>query len=261
MSIPRPFKRTCRQLTDGSYSHNGHWQYLLHKDFVTDPQHYIRAFLILQKDLIHLFEYLEPCDQNLPAISFRIHELLMRACIEIEANFTAILKENIFSKKGNLTIKDYQIIDHSHRLSAYEAALPLWLGNRRTRHPFAAWQSGGTLTWYQAYNKSKHDRHGNFSKATFDHLLDAMGALVILLSAQFHDEEYSPNDKGLSIGYAYDTGDKMETGVGGYFRIKFPKDWPLEERYGFDWQQLKIEADPIAQFDYDQLLLKINNPT
>lgn len=254
MPVSKPFKRTCRQLSNGSYTNDGHWLYLLHKDFVTDPQHYIRAFLILQKDLIHLFEYVEPCDQNLQTMSFRIHELLMRTCIEIEANFTAILEENIFSKKGNLNMKDYAIIDRSHRLSAYEVALPLWLGTHRVRKPFEPWSTGGALSWYQAYNKSKHDRHHNFNKATFENLLDAMGALAVVLSAQFHDEDYSPNSKSLGVGYGYDTGDGMETGVGGYFRIKFPTDWPLEDRYDFDWQQLRNEPKPIEQFNYDQLL-------
>ena len=84
-------------LANGTYSNDGHWGYLLHPKYASDPQHYIRAFLLIQEDLLKLFEYVEPCDENSDTISLRIQELLTRVCIEIEANFTAILKENTYS--------------------------------------------------------------------------------------------------------------------------------------------------------------------
>ena len=244
-------------MLDGSYSSNGNWMYLIHKDFAQDPQHYIRAFMIIQKDLINLFEYIEPCDQNLETISFRTHELLMRVCIELEANFTAILRENIFSKTGNLNISDYKVINKTHRLSSYKVSLPIWKGDRKVRSPFKDWENDASLKWYQAYNKAKHDRHENFDKATFDNLLDAVGGLIILLSSQFNTEDYSPNEKSLSIGadYSYDSDDGMETGIGGYFRVLFPTDWPEEDRYLFDWShELINQPNAIDQINYDILL-------
>ena len=39
------------------------------------------------------------------------------------------------------------------------------------RVPFAAWGKGGALVWYQAYNATKHDRHAEFCRATFEHAL------------------------------------------------------------------------------------------
>ena len=253
MSTLKPYKRTCRQLIDGTYSNSGNWLYLLHKDFVTEPQHYLRSFYILQKDFVHLLEYVEPCDQNLPTLSFRIHELLTRTCIEIEANFTAILTENIYTKAGNLNMKDYELVNQTHFLSSYSVSLPVWKGISGVRTPFAPWASGTSLGWYQAYNKSKHNRHQHFDKATFENLVDAIGALVVLLSAQFNKEDYSLNDRGLSIGYGYDNGDGMESAVGGYFRVRFPSNLPLDQRYDFDWQTLKDDPHPIDRLSYDQL--------
>ena len=49
MALQKPLKRTVRQLTNGTYSNDGHWQYLLHPKFAVDPQHYIRAFLLIQE--------------------------------------------------------------------------------------------------------------------------------------------------------------------------------------------------------------------
>lgn len=230
--------------------------YLLHKRYAKDPRHYVRAFLLLQDDILDLFSYVEPSDVNIETYSHRIQQLLMRACVEIEANLTAIFLENEYAAaQGNLTMWHYQLIDVSHRLSAYEVRIPTWQGSKGIRKPFQEWVSGASLSWYKAYNKSKHNRHDNFKLATFDALIDAFCGLNVLLAAQFHDEDYSPGGKtvGLMGGdYSYDGGDGMESSIGGMLRIKFPLDWPQDQRYDFDWQKLRELEDPFQSFDYSQ---------
>jgi hypothetical protein len=261
MALQKPFKRTVRMLTNGSYSNDGHWQYLLHPKYANDPQHYIRAFLLIQEDLQKLFEYVEPCDGNANTISLRIQELLTRVCIEIEANFTAILKENKYSNTNNWNLKhDYSLVEFSHKLSAYKVKFPVWRGEGHTRTPFANWatkpnEQWHKLEWYQAYNKSKHDRHLHFDKATFDTLLNAVSGLVVVLSAQFMKESYSPNSKtmGISGNYSYDYDPKMETAVGDYFRVQFPNNWEENEKYGFRWQNIAQLEEPIDKIDYDSI--------
>ncbi|MBN2546532.1 MAG: hypothetical protein JXB50_12095 [Spirochaetes bacterium] len=265
MALQKPLKRTVRLLTNGTYANGGHWQYLLHPKFANDPQHYIRAYLIIQEDLQKLFEFVEPCDKNLNTISLKIQELLIRVCIEIEANFTAILKENIYSNSGNMNIQnDYSLIEISHRLSSYKVKFPIWKGKVNIRRPFENWASKPSknwhvLKWYQEYNKSKHDRHLHFDKATFNNLLDAVCGLVIILSAQFMDENYSPNLKniGSSGNYSYDYDPKMETAIGDYFRIQFPDDWKEEEKYGFNWENICSLEEPIDKIDYNKIKIMI----
>lgn len=254
MAIAKPFHRTCRQFADGSYSEGGRWRYLLHKKFADDPQHYVRAFLLLQQDLQELFAYVEPADVNLRSYSHRIQQLLMRTCVEIEANLTAILTENGYvSTGGNLSMADYRLVNHSHRLSSYEVRIPGWQGGQSIRQPFAMWdETIVSLPWYRAYNKSKHNRHEFFPSAAFEALTDAICGLVVVLSAQFHKEDYSPSAKSLSIGegYSYDTDDGMESAIGGFFRVKFPRNWPEGERYDFRWDDLENLENPFDQFDY-----------
>jgi hypothetical protein len=265
MTLKKPYKRTVRMLANGTYRNDGHWQYLLHKKFADDPQHYIRAFLLIQEDLLKLFEYVEPCDENSDTISLRIQELLTRVCIEIEANFTAILKENTYTNSGNWNLKnDYSLIDFTHKLSAYKVKFPVWRGGKHTYSPFANWatksnENWHALNWYQAYNKSKHDRHLHFNKATFDTLLNAVSGLIVLLSAQFMSESYSPNLKsmGISGNYSYDYNPKMETAIGEYFRVQFPSDWDESEKYGFDWRAISNTEEPIEKINYDSI--KKNN--
>src|SRR5260370_4391371 len=132
MTIAKPFKRTVRQLADGSYQNSGNGRYVRDSGFAIDGPHYLRGFGVLQKDLLELFDYIEPADVNRPCYSFRTLELLGRVCIEVEANCRAILAENGYSRAvnhaSNLTMADYRKIESSHRLSNYAVRLPVWQG-------------------------------------------------------------------------------------------------------------------------------------
>ncbi len=243
MAISRPFRRTCRQFTDGKYALAGKWMYLLHPKFAKEPEHYTRAFEIIQKDLLELFDYVEPADQNLQCYSFRTHALFMRVCIEVEANCKAILTENDYIKSGVWNMDDYKLLERTHLLSGFEIKLPVWRGRASIRRPFAGWSTSGSLSWYKAYNASKHDRHEEFSQAKFDNLLDAICGLVALLSAQFYSWDYSPAPPVLSAVGIGGPPPGFTIGIGRYFLVRFP-DWPTNEQYDFDWDAIKGEADP-----------------
>jgi hypothetical protein len=87
MPIEKPYHRIHREFINRSNSGYSSWAYIMDREYANLPHHYTRAFFIIQKDLLNIFEFIEPADVNLIAYSFRIHELLMRICIEIEANF------------------------------------------------------------------------------------------------------------------------------------------------------------------------------
>ena len=247
MSVANPFRRTCRQLADGSYNSKGNGRYVKHPRFAVAPEQYVRAFLIIQKDLLELFDYVEPADANLICYSYRIHELHMRTCIEVEANCKAILTENGYSRSGDWNMGDYKKIEKTHRLSAYQVKAPFWHGNQHTRVPYSAWPSGGTLNWYDSYNAAKHDRHNQFLQASFDNLLSAVSGLVALLSSQFCREDFSQGPDYMSWG---GPSDGFEGAIGGYFRVKFPANWPVADRYSFNWQQLESLPDPFQSLTF-----------
>src|SRR6266404_8469565 len=167
MVITRPYRRTCRPFRNSDYATDGRWRYIEHPKFAQTPEHYVRAFLLLLKDLQELFDYVEPADTNLKCHSYRIHALLLRACIEVEANCKAILKENDYAKGGRWTMADYSKLNATHRLSSYRVKVPHWSGAQDIRRPFAAWAvPGGKLGWHEAYNTAKHDRLAEFEQAT-----------------------------------------------------------------------------------------------
>jgi hypothetical protein len=251
MGISHPFKRTVRQFTDGEYSEGGRWMYVMHRDFAVEPWHYVRSFVLLQNDLRQLFEYIEPADANLATFSYRVHALLMRACIEVEANCKAILSENGYSvgTPRSWTMVDYRKLEKTHNLSAYEIMVPDWRGTLNRRKPFAAWATTlpNSLPWYQAYNASKHDRHGQFANATFEHLLDAMSGLVALMSAQFHTWDYSPDGAALTFTTGKPRFPGFEEAIGNYFLVAFPANWAPTDQYDFNWQALEKTPNPIRQ--------------
>ncbi len=193
MTIANPYRRTCRAFTNtGTYNDGYRSLYVQHLKYAQSPEHYVRAFLLLLKDMLELFDYIEPADKNLPCYSYRVHELLLRASVEVEANCKAILIENGYSKPGDMNMCDYKKIDASHRLSSYEVRMPHWHGTQKIRRPFSSWTTGASLPWYKAYNATKHDRQQSFELATFEQMIDAMSGLVVLVSSQFYNHDFSP---------------------------------------------------------------------
>jgi hypothetical protein len=145
-------------------------------------------------------------------------------------------------------MKHYKKINASHHLSAFEVKLPFWHGEKNIRRPFEMWSSFGRLPWYQAYNETKHDRHIGFSKATLDHLIDSVCGVVTIICAQFSTAQF---DYVLTTG---DLPDGYHLTIGRYFTVRFPNDWPEEERYDFDleWSaHLRHEEDPFQNFPYN----------
>ena len=245
MSIPRPYFRTIRPFADGDY--DSYPDYVLHRLFAKSPEHYTRAFLLIQKDIHNLFDYVEPADENLSCYSFRIHELLLRTCVEIEANCKAILVENGYVKNGDLNMSDYKRINVSHKLSTYKSRFPIWSGTHNVRTPFEAWATDSPLDWYQSYNRVKHDRHAEFTNATFENLTNAFCGLHVLLSSQFYTIEFTASDWTRGVE---SPAKDMLSGIGDYLWIKFPEDWSPEERYAFDWHSIEQEPNPFRSFDY-----------
>jgi hypothetical protein len=259
MSLAKPFHRNYRAIKPGPQAGYSSWAYIIERDYAKNAEHYVRAFILIQNDLQAIFEYLEPSDECRTAYSYRIHALLMRTCIEVEANFKAILEENTFTPplRRSLNMTDYRKVDATHHLSSYEVMLPIWNGAPPILKPFEPWRSarglpnpgGVTLSWYQAYNASKHDRQEEFKKANLENLVMAVAALLVLISSQFFTEDFSAGSRGFGVsGYDYHP---MDPSIGSLFRIKYPDDWVDAEHYDFDWTILKNHADRFEKIDYD----------
>lgn len=173
MGVSRPFRRTVRQLLDGSYADSGNGRYVRHDRYADESRHFMRAFVALDSDVKSLLEFIEPAEVNLSTYSLKLHGLMMRICIEVEANLRAIMQANSYNPSAQWSMLDYKKVEKSHFLLYYEARLPVWSGGGGTFVPFSGWKFNGGLAWYKDYNSAKHDRHGSFQKATFGNVLQS----------------------------------------------------------------------------------------
>lgn len=247
-----PFHRCYRPMKTRCNSATNTYHYLIDDEYANKPYYYVRSFLQLQKELQDIFLYIEPCDNNLITYSYKIQQLLIRCCIDIEANFKAIFKENTYSKEEKYwTIKDYRKIEASHRLSDYTVILPIWEGKNNIFKPFKEWKTTSSLSWYQAYQDTKHSKAEKLSSANFSNLLNAFCALFVVLSSQFCDETYDTGDVLLSCGTdgSYYGG---EFGIGGLLQIKYPY-WKEEELYDADWSIQSKTTNKFSLFNYDNV--------
>ena len=250
MAVTKPYRRICRQFVDGSYTEGGRWRYLTGPRFAAEPQHYVRGFLLILKDLLELFDFVEPGDANRDCYSYRIHALLLRTSVEFEANCRAVLNANGYTRAGDVSIRDFRKLEVSHGLSGYVVRVPGWTGTGAERRPGRAWAHQRRLPWYAAYASAKHDRHRAFTKATFDDLIDAVCGLLVVLSSQFETNDFSPGNTLLAVG---GPGDGYESGIGSSCKSASRRGSLLDERYDFDWEKLRHEADPFQNFDYAAL--------
>lgn len=214
------------------------WDYIDKSEYAENASTYIHAFKIIQNDLKNLFRFIEPNQVNYQCYSYEIYSLFIKTCIEIEQNFKTILKKNDYTdgkKKENYwNLKDYKILEGTHKLSHYNVTLPSY--NLKFT-PFSSWIEAETF-WYKEYNELKHARINHFEKANLENLLNAVCGLLVILSAQFFDGLIFPK-KG-HIRFLDDGNDTKYVAIGDYFDIEFPsKDAWNESEQLYNFQDIK----------------------
>src|SRR3990167_11160714 len=210
MGINKPYVRNCRTFIDGSHTESWKLKYVRHPTPMDAKNALgcIFPFLLLQKDFINLLDYIEPSNTNLKTYSFRIHELFVRSCIEIESFCRTILKENSYGRedKKEMRMDDYKKLEKSHMLSEYQIKPQRWEGDKSIYRPFESWKNEGSLDWYKAYHSVKHNPHNDFREANFKNLINAICGVAVLLSSQFYTEDFSSDRSILIEGNDIDDG-------------------------------------------------------
>lgn len=147
-----------------------------------------QALMILIKALTELFNYIEPDKQSLKVYSHKIRELLILACTEFENQCVCILKKRSINSQGNYyTTLDYvKLIEYCH-LKEYVVQFGRYNDLEKIK-PFNTWENSQptkSLSWYDAYNQTKHSRSTNFKEATFENLLYAISANIVMYCVRF----------------------------------------------------------------------------
>jgi hypothetical protein len=147
-----------------------------------------QSLLLLIERLDELLLFVEPTAQSLATHSHKARELLILACTEVEAQWKHYLQRvGVTPPKAGFTTNDYVKLCDPLRLEEYEVTLPRYVEVPPAR-PFSGWSAAAptqTLPWYDAYNKTKHDRKAHFSAATVLSCIKAIAANVVLFSVRF----------------------------------------------------------------------------
>lgn len=136
---------------------------------------------ILVQKLQELLLFVEPSKEGLKAYSHKARELLFLACSDLECS----LKKYNFGK--NDSMKDYVKLTEYIDLTRYKLSL-VGYTNPYKCCPFENWSSkepSKSISWYDAYNKLKHNRDKNFHLATLENCINAIAANIILFAVRF----------------------------------------------------------------------------
>ena len=135
-----------------------------------------------------VFRHVEPAPKNWKAFGHEIRQLLVLACIEVEAQCKAVLRANGYKKVGggHWNMHDYFKLARPMRLAGWSVQ-PFRYPALGWFKPFRAWSGSAfkPLPWYSAYNAVKHDREIEFERATLGNMFEAMCAVYLIVYAQF----------------------------------------------------------------------------
>ncbi|MBS7327929.1 MAG: hypothetical protein KIG68_04155 [Oxalobacter sp.] len=149
-----------------------------------------RELKILIEKLHEILMYIEPDPICLQSYGHKIRELLILACTECENTWTAYIRLS-GNKKQRLTTNEYIALKDKLFLAEYRIKFlnhPITID----LEPFKLWnvkKPTESLSWYNAYNQTKHNREDFFNKATLENCLNAIAANIVLFCVR-----YSPYD-------------------------------------------------------------------
>ncbi|MDR2122167.1 MAG: hypothetical protein LBP34_03490 [Flavobacteriaceae bacterium] len=148
-----------------------------------------QALRLLINRLDELFLYIEPDKNGLLTYSHKTRELLILACTEVENSWKYYMdKSSTYPINGKtFTTKDYiKLVDKLY-LREFEFTLKTYSAIPAIA-PFRNWDSANpttSISWYNSYNKTKHDRDSHFSEATLINCIEAVVANLVMYCVRF----------------------------------------------------------------------------
>lgn len=147
-----------------------------------------QAIKILIEKLDALFIYIEPSPEGLKAYSHKTRELLILACTEVENIWKQYMTiAGVQPAGANFNTNDYVKLLNSLSLSEFEVSLKPY-NTVNSCKPFGSWNPARptqSLTWYDAYNKTKHDRSSHFKEATLEACIQSVCANIVLFCVRY----------------------------------------------------------------------------
>lgn len=148
-----------------------------------------QSLRLLVDRLDELLLYIEPDTHGLNSYSHKTRELLILACTEVESTWKLYMRSAGAAPLNgkDFTTKDYVKLLEPLYLREYEVLVKPYPSVSSLK-PFADWDPAApsrSLTWYDAYNKTKHDRANYFCEGTLRNCFMAVAANLVLFAVRF----------------------------------------------------------------------------
>lgn len=147
----------------------------------------VLAAKLLFEELESICTVIEPDAANMNAYGHRLRLLLISACTEVESAWRSVYCANCSNPPERPNTTHYVRLATPMKLRE-RRVLFTRVSPRRELAPFASWDETRpteSLPWYTSYNATKHNREMHLDRATLGHIIDALGALYLMLVAQF----------------------------------------------------------------------------
>jgi hypothetical protein len=145
----------------------------LHVDYY---QHW-HYFLELEKEFANTLRFVEYVPDHLDVYSFEFARLLLLSCSELDVIFK-IVCTHINPSSAADSIGDYfSEITTVFDITVEKVIIPRF---KETLLPFEKWDKGQPPFWWTNYNKVKHHRHTEFTRANFKSVIYSISGLLIV---------------------------------------------------------------------------------
>jgi hypothetical protein len=153
-----------------------------------------RDLSILVQKLQEILLYVEPTKEGLSSYSHKTRELLLLASTEVENCLRQYISD---CNADRAKTKDYVNILDKIDLKKYKITFNGY-SEVFSCKPFELWnkeQPTQSIVWYDAYNKTKHNKDKYFNLATLENVLYAVAACVVMFCIRYSPHAvYSEND-------------------------------------------------------------------
>lgn len=176
------------------------------EDFITNCWNY---YLYLEEDFIKLTRYISIHSNNYKTFSDEIHKQLLSVAMEFENINKEINKELGNKLNDRCNIVEFgkwlfdSVIDYENIVIEIKFSKENLILNPFKKEKFK--EKNGKeieqIPWWRAYNQIKHDRYKNYIDVNFEHLLNALAAL--LYCEMYLVKEIGTKAKDLDIPNSY----------------------------------------------------------
>jgi hypothetical protein len=147
-----------------------------------------QSLLLLLQRLDEVLLFIEPSVQSLETYSHKTRELLILACTEVESSWKHYLRRaGVQEPRSGYTTNHYVKLKEPLFLQEFDVTLSRY-SSIPPQQPYSGWSATNPTTslgWYDAYNKTKHDRTTHFASASLLNCVKATVANIVLFAIRF----------------------------------------------------------------------------